>query len=303
MEQPNTPEGGDGWDEAAEDEAPHALDARNDDGPRPGRDSGTGIVTAFGRQLKLLRTRAGLERPEFGARLSYSSSAIASFEQGRRIPPGKFIERADEVLGTGGLLTALKDEVQRAQYPAFFRDAARLEAEAVELWLYAVQAVPGLLQTEEYTRALLAMRRPLLDEEIIERRVAARAARQTILDRWPAPLMSFVIDEAVLRRPFGGKHVLRGVLERVLHIGEKRNVEVQVMPIDREDNAGVDGPFTVITRRGGVQVAYLEVQGRSTLLTQGEEVRTVAARYGIIRSQALDPRETRTFIERLLRET
>ncbi|MEV8397416.1 helix-turn-helix domain-containing protein [Streptomyces niveus] len=269
---------------------------------RPDDEPGSGVVVAFGRQLKLLRGRAGLDRTEFGKRVGYAAQSVASFEQGRRIPQPRFIDRADDVLDAGGVLKALKEEVARAQYPAFFRDAARLEAKALELFLYAVSAVPGLLQTEEYTRALLAMRRPLLDEDTIEQRVTARLARQEILNRWPAPLMSFVVEEAVLRRPFGGNDVLRAVLDRILHTGRKRNVEIQVMPTDREDNAGVDGPFTLITCKGGDQVAYLEVQGRSILLTDRNEVRAVAARYGIIRSQALTPRESLGFVEKLLGE-
>ncbi|SFY01604.1 helix-turn-helix domain-containing protein [Streptomyces atratus] len=263
---------------------------------------GSGILHVFGQHLKLFRVRAGLERAEFGAMTGYSASSIASFEQGRRIPPPKFIDQADELLDAGGVLKASKEEVARAQYPAFFRDAARLEAEAVELHLYAVQAVPGLLQTEEYMRALLTRRRPLLDDETIEQRVAGRLARQEIFSRWPAPLMSFAIEEAVLRRPFGGTSVLHGQLEQLLLIGEKRNVEIQVMPLDREDNAGVDGPFTLISRKGGEQVAYLEVQGRSTFVTDPEEVRSLAARYGIIRAQALTPRESLAFVEKLLGE-
>ncbi|MHB9854801.1 helix-turn-helix domain-containing protein [Streptomyces krungchingensis] len=269
---------------------------------QPEDDPGTGIVTAFGRQLKLLRVRAGLERAEFGSRVGYAADTVASIEQGRRIPQARFIERADEVLGAGGVLAALKEEVGRAQYPAFFRDAARLETDAHELFLYAVQAVPGLLQTEEYTRALLAMRRPLLDEDTIEQRVASRLLRQEIFNRWPAPLVSFVIEEAVLRKPFGGKQVLQGVLENILLIGHKRNVEIQVMPNDREDNAGVDGPFTLITPRRGDQIAYLEVQGRSILVTDRNEVRSISARYGIIRSQALTPRESLGFVEKVLGE-
>ncbi|MGH3309891.1 MAG: helix-turn-helix domain-containing protein [Streptomyces sp.] len=270
--------------------------------PEPESGPGSGILHVFGRQLKLCRKRAGLERPELGAQTGYSASTIASFEQGRRIPPPRFIDKADEVLDAGGVLQASKDEVARAQYPAFFRDAARLEAEAVELHLYAVQAIPGLLQTEVYTRALLNMRRPLLSEETIEQRVTARLARQEIFNRWPAPLMGFAVEEAILRRPFGGKAVMRGQLEHLLLIGDSRNVEVQVMPLDREDNAGVDGPFTLITRKGEEQVAYLEVQGRSMLVTDREEVRAVAARYGIIRAQALTPREPLAFIEKLLGE-
>ncbi|MEV8564920.1 helix-turn-helix transcriptional regulator [Streptomyces sp. NPDC051322] len=269
--------------------------------PSDGR-SENGVAVAFGRQLKLLRVRAGLDRAEFGKRVGYAAQSVASFEQGRRVPQPGFIDKADQVLEAGGLLIAVKEELARSQYPAFFRDAARLEAEALELFLYAVSAVPGLLQTEEYTRALLAMRRPLLDEDTIEQRVLARIARQEVLHRWPTPLMSFVIEEAVLRRPFGGRAVLRGVLEQILLVGRQRSVEVQVMPTDREDNAGLDGPFTMITRKGGEQIAYLEVQGRSILLTDRDEVRSVAARYGIIRSQALTPRESLEFVEKLLGE-
>ncbi|WP_434098923.1 helix-turn-helix domain-containing protein [Streptomyces xantholiticus] len=265
-------------------------------------EAGSGILHLFGQQLKLCRIRAGLERAEFGSMTGYSASTIASFEQGRRIPPPKFIDRADELLDSGGLLKAGKEEVARAQYPAFFRDAARLEAQAAELCAYDTHIVKGLLQTEEYTRALLGMRRPLLDEETIEQRVTARLARQEIFNRWPAPLLSFVMEESVLRRRLGGKSVRRGQLEQILLIGQKRNVEIQIMPLDREDNAGVDGPFSLLTRHGGDQVAYMETQGRSTLVTDREDVRALAARYGIIRAQALTPCESLTFVEKLLGE-
>ncbi|MBT2509921.1 helix-turn-helix domain-containing protein [Streptomyces sp. ISL-98] len=268
----------------------------------PDDPSGSGILQVFGRQLKLFRERAGLERPEFGSVTGYSPSSIAAFEQGRRIPPPKFIDKADEVLGAGGVLSTMKGEVARAQYPAFFRDAARLEAEAADLQVYDTHVINGLLQTEEYTRALLAMRRPVLDDETIELRVAARLARQEMLERKPIPLLSFVFEEPVLRRPFGGKAVLRGQLEHLLLTGQRRNVEIQVMPLDREDNAGVDGAFTVIAPTDGEEVAYMEVQGQSTLVTERTHVRAFAARYGIIRAQALTPRESLAFIEKLLGE-
>lgn len=164
---------------------------------------GSGILHVFGQQLKLCRLRAGLERLELGSVTGYSASTIAAFEQGRRIPPPRFIDKADEVLDAGGLLRASKEEVARAQYPAFFRDAARLEAQAVELHVYATHAVPGLLQTEEYARAVFAMRRPLLDEDTVAQRVAARLSRQEIFSRTPLPTISFVIEESMLHRPLG----------------------------------------------------------------------------------------------------
>ncbi|WP_437007584.1 helix-turn-helix domain-containing protein [Streptomyces sp. enrichment culture] len=250
--------------------------------------------------MKMLRVRAGLDRAELGRRIGYSAATIASFEQGRRIPSPRTIEQADEVLGAGGLLRLWKEEVERAQYPAFFQGMAALEKECLELLMYDTHVVNGLLQTEEYMRALLAMRRPPLDQETIEQRVTARLTRQDIFDRKPAPLLSFVMNEAVLRHRYGGKDVLRGQLEQLLLIGEKRNVEIQVMPIECEDNAGVNGPFTVVTRKDGNKFVYTETHATSAMETDSEQTVLAAARYGIIRSQALSPRESTKFIEGLL---
>lgn len=269
-------------------------------GRRPEDESGRGVVVAFGQTMKTLRVREGLEREEFGRRLGYSASTIASFEQGRRIPTPRTIERADEVLGAGGLLCLWKEQVERAQYPVFFQGMAVLEKEAVELVSYDTLVVKGLLQTEEYMRALLGMRRPVLDPETIEQRVAARLVRQEIFDRWPAPLLSFAMDESVLRRPYGGKDVLRGQLEHLLLMGQKPNVVIQIMPLSCEESAGVDGPFTIVTRKDGKKFVYAEAQGTSALQTDPEQTTLTAARYGIIRSQALTARESLTFIEGVL---
>ncbi|MFJ8502590.1 helix-turn-helix domain-containing protein [Streptomyces avermitilis] len=263
---------------------------------------GAGILHVFGRQLKLCRERAGLDRAELGRRTGYSASTIASFEQGRRIPPPKFIDLADEVLDAGGVLRVGKEEVARAQYPAFFRDAAQFEAQAVESHVYATQAAPGLLQTEEYARAVFAMWRPLLDEVLIEQRVAARLARQEIFARRPAPHLSFVIEEAVLHRPLGGQIVWRGQLEQFLLAGEKRNVEIQVMPLSRLEHAGLAGPFTLMETKDGRRIAYTEVQGDSRVHTEREKVREIEAAYGSLRAQALTPAESLSLIEKLLGE-
>ncbi|MFE1050583.1 helix-turn-helix domain-containing protein [Streptomyces olivaceus] len=265
--------------------------------------AGSGILRVFGRQLKRFRVRAGLERAEFGSVTGYSVSTIAAYEQGRRVPPPKFIDQADEVLDAGGVLQEMKEEVARAQFPAFFRDAARLEGEAVELHVYAMYAVPGLLQTEDYARAVFSIRRPLLDDDRIEQGLTARLARQEIYARKPAPLMSFVLEESVLQRPIGGREVLRGQLEQVLLIGHKRNVEIQVMPVCREDHGALGGPFTLIDTPEGRRIAYAEVQGDSRLYSGQSKVRELDARYGLLRAQALTPSESLAYVEKLLGET
>lgn len=263
-------------------------------------EAGTGILLVFGRQLKRFREWAELERPEFGSMTGYSASTIAAFEQGRRIPPPKFIDQADELLGARGMLMDMKEEIERVRYPAFFRDAARLEAGAVELHVFATKAIPGLLQTEEYARAVFAMWRPLLPEGIVEQRVAARLARQEIFTRMPPPTISFVIEEALLRRPLGGRAVMRGQLEQLLLCGQRRNVEIQVMPTGVEEHAGLEGPFTLIETREGRRIAYVEGYKDSRLHTERRSVREIEEQYGILRAQALTPRETLALVEKLL---
>ncbi|WP_327666852.1 helix-turn-helix domain-containing protein [Streptomyces sp. NBC_00485] len=269
---------------------------------QPEYEVGTGMLWVFGRQLKLFRERAGMDRAKLGSLTGYSASTIASFEQARRIPPPKFIDQADEVLGAGGVLSASKEEVARAQYPAFFRDAAKLEAEAVVLHVYATQAVPGLLQAEEYGRAVFAMWRPQLDEEVVEQRLTARLARQEIFSRRPAPHLSFVIEEAVLLRPLGGEAVWRGQLEHLMLIAEKRNVEIQMMPLSRQEHAGLAGPFTLMEMKDGRRIAYAEVQGDSRVHTERQRVRELERTYGTLRAQAHTPAESRALIEKLLGE-
>ncbi|MFD7918751.1 helix-turn-helix domain-containing protein [Streptomyces sp. NPDC059740] len=284
-------------------------------GSEAGTETGTGapygadagshseILRVFGRQLKRFRLRAGLERPVFGARLGYSASTIAAYEQGRRVPPPRFIDQADDLLDAGGVLKEMKEEVARAQYPPFFRDAARWEAEAVELHSYDAHLVKGLMQTADYARAVFRMWRPLLDEGLIEQRVAARLARQEIFSRHPQPHLSFVIEEAALRRRLGGVTVWRGQLEQVMLVGQARNVDVQVMPLEREEHAGLGGPFTLMEVKDGRRMAYTEVQGDSRLHTERGRVRELESAYGTLRAQALTPRESQALIERLLGES
>ncbi|MEU2895907.1 DUF5753 domain-containing protein [Streptomyces sp. NPDC007056] len=144
--------------------------------------------------------------------------------------------------------------------------------------------------------------RPPLDDGIVSERVAARLARQEIFHRRPHPLMRFVIDESVLRRPIGGRDVLRGQLEQVLLVSHMRHVEVQVMPLSRDENAGMAGPFTLIETTGERRIAYVEVQNISRVHSDRESVRALEAKYGTLRAQALTPRESLAYVEKLLGE-
>jgi transcriptional regulator with XRE-family HTH domain len=276
------------------------------DGPEqdidPEDDSGA-VIAAVGRQVRLWREAAGLKAAELGAAIGYGENQVYKVETGKRIPKPEFLDRADEVLGAGGKLAAMKKDVAEARYPKKVRDLAKLEADAVEMGAYAAGVVHGLLQTEEYARALYGERRPAFSEDQVERLVAARMARQSVFERQPAPLLTFVQEEATLRRPIGGRMVLRRQLERLLQLGSLRHVEIQVMPTETEEHAGLAGSHRVLKLSDGTAVGHNEVQLASHLISDPKEVQILEMRYGMIRAQALTPRLSRTFIEKLLGET
>ncbi|MGP4000318.1 helix-turn-helix domain-containing protein [Streptomyces sp. 8N706] len=261
------------------------------------------LLKSIGKQIKLWRERAGKTQAELGDAIGYGEDLVSSVERGRRVPKPQFLELADEVLGAGGILAAFIEDVTHARYPKKVRDLTKVEAEAVEIGAYSNHNIHGLLQTEEYVRALFGMRRPLLTEDVIERQVAARAERQKIFSRSPAPILSFVQEEVTLRRPIGGKMVLRRQLEHLLALGQLRNVEIQVMPTDREDHAGMGGQLESLKLKDGPSLAHTEVQHISRLISDRKEIQGLEMRYGIIRAQALTPRESLAFIEKLRGET
>ncbi|MFJ1549088.1 Scr1 family TA system antitoxin-like transcriptional regulator [Streptomyces sp. NPDC088246] len=276
---------------------------------RPAESDGTAhLFRALGKQIKVLRERAGLSQRDLGLAAHCGEDLISAMERGVRTPQPDFLGRADTLLNAGGVLAAAVDEVRealsrtRTRHPDWFRDFARVEADSVALHEYSNQAIPGLLQTEEYARAVFTKRRPLLDEQTVEKRVADRLARQQIFERWPAPTFSFVVEEAVLQRPLGGRTVHIGQLHRLSQIGRMRTVELQVIPIDRDEHPSMDGPFTLLTPKGRSEAAYTEIQGHARLITDPDEVRLFNERYGIMRAQALTPRESLTLIEKMLGE-
>ncbi|MFR9674687.1 helix-turn-helix domain-containing protein [Streptomyces sp. TR06-5] len=256
-----------------------------------------------GRLVKLWRERAGMTQAELGAAIGYSLEQVSSVERGRRVPKPDFLGRADEALRADGLLSALRKDVAEARYPKKVRDLAKLETGAVELNLYANHNMHGLLQTEEYARALYGMRWPAFSEEEVDRYVAARMARQEILRQARPPMFTFVLEEVTLRRPVGGRGCLSRQVERVLEVGRLRHVTLQVMPTDRGDHAGLGGPMELIKLGGGGSVGHTEAQLTNRIITRPKEVQILEMRYGIIRSQALTPRESLAFIEKVRGET
>ncbi|MFJ9678039.1 helix-turn-helix domain-containing protein [Streptomyces sp. NPDC101194] len=269
----------------------------------PDDESGAAVVATVGRQLRLRREAAGMRAAEFGVAIGYGEDQVYKVEAGKRIPRPEFLDRADEVLGAGGLITAMKKDVAEVRYPKKIRDLARMEARAVELLSYGDHNLHGLLQTEEHARALLRTRRPALSDDEVERGVAARMARRSVFDRSPAPELSFVQEEATLSRPTGGRMVLRRQLEHLLEVGQLRNVEIQVMPTAHWDHPGTGGRIQMLKFEDGTAVGRSDDEFGGRPVSSPKQLRILELRYGIIRAEALSARESLAFIERALGET
>ncbi|KOV29311.1 helix-turn-helix transcriptional regulator [Streptomyces caelestis] len=264
---------------------------------------GVAVLTTVGRQLRLRREAMGMRVTDFAAAVKYGDDLVYKIEGGKRIPRQEYLSRADEVLDAGGLIAAAWEDVRKVRYPKSVRALGKLEAQAVEAALYSNHNIHGLLQTEEHMRALFEAWLPAYSDEETERMVAARMARRSIFERSPAPTLSFVQEEVTLRRPVGGRMVWRRQLERLLELGQLRNVSIQVMPTDCEDHFGTGGLIEVLKFPDGTGVGRTEGAFSGRPVSDPKQLRILELRYGMIRAQALTPRESRALIEQMLGET
>ncbi|MFD7629706.1 helix-turn-helix domain-containing protein [Streptomyces sp. NPDC059851] len=269
----------------------------------PEDEQGAAVVAAVGRQLKVWRDTAGLRVADFATRMGYGEDLVRKVEAGKRIPRPEYVDRADEVLQAEGRIAAMKKDVEQARYPKRVRDLAKMESRAVEIAAYLVHGIHGLLQTVEHARALFEMRLPTYSQGEVDRFVAARTARQSVFDRDPAPEISVVQEEATLKRRIGGKMVWRRQLEHIAEVAQMRNVAFQVMPLEIEAHAGMDGGIEVLKFPDGSAVGRSDGAFNGRPVSGPRQLRILELRYGMIRAQALTPRESLAFIEQVLGET
>ncbi|WUV20749.1 helix-turn-helix transcriptional regulator [Streptomyces sp. NBC_01485] len=264
---------------------------------------GIAVLEMVGRQLKLRREVKGMRAADFAAAVGYGEDLVYKIEGGKRIPRLEYLDKADEVLDAGGLISAMWDDVKKVTYPKKVRDLADREAKAVEIGVYVCSSIPGLLQTPEHARALLESWQPAYTPEDVERLVAARMARRSVFERSPAPALGFVLEEATLRRKVGGTMVRRKQFERLLEVGRLNNVTLQVMPLDSGAHPGLSGRIELLKFEDGTAVGRSDgaFNGRPT--SDLRQLRILELRYGTIRAQALRPGESLSLIEKLLGDT
>ncbi|MCI3225444.1 helix-turn-helix transcriptional regulator [Streptomyces sp. NP-1717] len=255
---------------------------------------------------RTMRVRKNLTQEQLGAEIGFSAAAVSAMETCAQPASDDMLVALERALGDEiGIFEQAREYVRLDKYPAQFKNYVLLEQKAVGLCLYATLVVHGLFQTEAYARALIGGGYPPLSEQRVEELVEARMARKALFNREPVALIEVILEESVLRRTIGSREVMRDQLSHLAECGRRRNVTLQVLPLDcglSAEHAGARGGMTLVETPEHDHLAYLEPQDESLLISDPAKVSTYAQRYAKIRSQALGPRESLGLIERLAGE-
>ncbi|MEU7119887.1 helix-turn-helix domain-containing protein [Streptomyces zaomyceticus] len=250
-------------------------------------------LKAFGEVVKAFRKRAGLTQERFAPMVGYSVPTVASIEQGRRLPPVAFVDRAEEVLDAFGVIRgAAKHVARKPGLAKWFRHWEKLELTATTLYTYENRLVPGLLQTPAYAKTLFDEQIPALGDDEIEANLAARVERKKLLTDRPHTIYSFIVEEHVLRRQTGGSEIMRKQVAHILDICARRNIDIQIMPMSRGHHAGLGGPMRLLETAENKWYAYCEGQETGQLVPDLKVISILQKRYARMRAQALSFEES-----------
>lgn len=284
------------------------------DHPRGGP---TVLRIVLGTQLRKLRIARNITREAAGDAIRGSHAKISRLELGR---VGSKERDVADLLTLYGVV----DEELRADFLALARQAGMpgwwqrygdvlshwfetligLEEAASLIRTYEVQFIPGLLQTEDYARAVTLLGYPHSPEREIERRVELRIARQKLLTGPEPPKLWAVVDEAALRRPLGGRAAMRAQLEHLVQVAELPNVTLQVAPFNMGGIAAAGGPITILRflEPDLPDIVYLEQLTSSLYLEKQEDLDNYMSVMDRLSAEADTPRESLSFLKNLISE-
>jgi transcriptional regulator with XRE-family HTH domain len=267
-------------------------------------------------ELKRLREGASLTQDDVASRLDWHPTKVMRIETGRTAPHPNDVR---VMLGLYGVtdteaLTALEKMARDARQRGWwysYRDVLQsryeffigLESEATAIQDFELAMIPGLLQTEDYARALI---RGLIaiDADEIERRVEVRMTRQRLLAKPDRPQLWAILDEAAVRRVVGGRAIMRAQLLHLASTAEKGQTTVQALPYGAGPHPGQAGPFIILgfAQPAQPEVVYMETVGGSLFVDKPEEVRLFGTAFDRLRALALSPAQTRVMLQALASE-
>lgn len=264
------------------------------------------------RELRHLRERAGMNLEQAARQLDMSKSNLSRIENAQiGIKPRDVRAALALYQVTGTDAEALIDIARGAQQrgwwqnysdvlPVWFEFYVGLEAEAAAVWTYEAETVPGLMQTEDYARAVYRL---TAGEEDLDRKVAARIRRQEVLHRENPVELSAVLNEAVLLRSVGGPEVMSRQLDHLADLSELPNVTIQVLPFSVGGHPAMTTPYVIISFPDAADepVVYLENLTNGQALEEQDHVRGYTLVHERLRKMALAPDESTAWIRKASR--
>jgi hypothetical protein len=269
----------------------------------------------LGARLRKLREVAGVSCEDAGRAIRGSGSKISRLELGRtRIKPRDVADLltrygiVDD--GERSTMMALAEYGNTVSWwqdygdvvPAWLEQYLELEQAATLIRTYQVQVIPGLLQTEDYCRAIVRSGHPEAHQVDIERRVELRMARQQVLHRDEPLRLWAVLDEASLRRPVGGTAVMRAQVRHLLEAAQLPNVKIQVLPLSADARA-VGGGCVAMLRFSEAElpdVVYLEHLFTAVYLNKPSDTAPYRDVLNRMAAVAEPPAATAAVLERIL---
>ncbi|MGW2471820.1 helix-turn-helix domain-containing protein [Streptomyces sp. NPDC001665] len=260
---------------------------------------------AFGALLRRLREGRGWTQDELGVRVGCSGAHISAVETGRRAPTQRFAASSDRALDADDQLRRACRSAQHRSLLEGFPEYVGHEARAVEIRLYEVGVIPGLLQTHEYASALndSTVKRGVATREHADERIALIAQRQATLERTPAPLVIAVLDESCLLRPIGSSALMDAQFQRLIEFSELPNTVLQVAPFSIGVRRPMTLPVTVLTMPDRSLISYAESANRGHLERDNGSVVPILADYHQLQAESLPRAASVAMISKLRKGT
>ena len=274
------------------------------------RIKGTLPQRQLARTLRRLREEAGLSLEEAAPKLDWSASKLSRIETAQQGVDVHGVRSMLDLYDVGGAqwteIIGLTREARKKNewhvYGISDRGYPRLEMNTTVVHEYQLGYVPGLLQTEEYMRALFRNSPQRLTDVEVDQAVEVRLFRQRRLTTEPALELVAIVDESVLRRPVGGIEVMRAQLRHLVVASSLPSVCLQVLPTSLGAHSGLNGSFIVLGFGDPEEpeIAYVEHTAKRLHLEKEGDVRACKLVFGRLRSEALSPQDSAAFIERLV---
>lgn len=267
--------------------------------PRSGRKPSARKMLAS--ELARLREESGWTLAELADQTTYDRTHLHKMETGHSIGGPEVIAALDKVYETGSHLELLWELSREDAFMDRYTRFMQLERDATVMHMYSASVVPGLLQTEAYAREVLQAAHPR-DEHKVEEQLAARLGRQDLLFGDSPPHFRTILDEAVFWRALRDPQEWRHQLAHLRETADLSHVVIQVLPYSAGLHDLVGGSATVLWQTDGSSQVYLEGSKSGDLVEDPAEVEDIRVSYDLLRDAALPPRESASFIERVMED-